>query len=180
MNKRSIYIVAVILFLVTSGFIVLKYQNEKKKNEVRIYELLPRNNSSVNYAEWITVKNNASTLLAKISANGNDLVSKLKLCGLFLQEARISGNYTYYDMAAMKLVNDVLKKDANNFEGLTFKALIFLSQHHFAEGLAVAEQVRQLYPYSAHVYGILTDANVELGRYDSALVNILSTGDPWR
>jgi tetratricopeptide (TPR) repeat protein len=47
-----------------------------------------------------------------------------------------------------------------------------LSQHHFAEGLAVAEQVRQLYPYSAHVYGILTDANVELGRYDSALVNI--------
>jgi tetratricopeptide (TPR) repeat protein len=32
--------------------------------------------------------------------------------------------------------------------------------------------VRQLYPYSAHVYGILTDANVELGRYDSALVSI--------
>jgi tetratricopeptide (TPR) repeat protein len=75
-------------------------------------------------------------------------------------------------MAAMKLVNDVLKNDAKNFEGLTFKALIFLSQHHFAEGLAVVEQVRQLYPYSAHVYGILTDANVELGRYDSALVNI--------
>jgi hypothetical protein len=100
------------------------------------------------------------------------LVSKLKLSALYLQEARISGNYTYYDMAAMKLVNDVLKKDANNFEGLTFKALIFLSQHHFAEGLAVAEQVRRLYPYSAHVYGILTDANVELGRYDSALVNI--------
>ena len=114
MNKRSIYIVVVILFLVTSGFIVLKYQNEKKKSEARIYELLPRNNSSVNYAEWITVKNNASTLLAKISANGNDLVSKLKLSGLYLQEARISGNYTYYDMAAMKLVNDVLKKDANN------------------------------------------------------------------
>ena len=105
MNKRSIYIVVVILFLITSGFIVLKYQNEKKKNEARIYELLPRNNSSVNYADWITVKNNASTLLAKISANGNDLVSKLKLCGLYLQEARISGNYTYYDMAAMKLVN---------------------------------------------------------------------------
>lgn len=172
MNKRSIYIVVVILFLVTSGFIVLKYQNEKKKNGARIFELLPRNNSSGNYADWITVKNNASTLLAKINANGNDLVSKLKLSALYLQEARISGNYTYYDMAAIKLVNDVLKKDANNFEGLTFKALIFLSQHHFTEALAVAEQVRRLYPYSAHVYGILTDANVELGRYDSALVNI--------
>ncbi|HEV8272215.1 MAG TPA: hypothetical protein VGQ04_12980 [Chitinophagaceae bacterium] len=172
MNKRSIYFVVVVLFLVTSGFIVLKYENEKKKNEARIYELLPRSNSSANYADWITIKNNATTLLTKISANKSDLVSKLKLSGLYLQEARISGNYTYYDMAAMKLVNDVLKKDRNNFEGLTFKALIFLSQHHFAEGLAVAEQVRQLYPYSAHVYGILTDANVELGRYDSALVSI--------
>jgi len=172
MNKRSIYTVVIVLFLVTSGFIVLKYENEKKKIEARIYELLPRNNSSANYVDWITIKNNATTLLAKISANGNDLVSKMKLSALYLQEARISGNYTYYDMAAMKLVNDVLKKDRNNFEGLTFKALIFLSQHHFAEGLAVAEQVRQLYPYSAHVYGILTDANVELGHYDSALVSI--------
>jgi len=172
MNKRFIYIVVVILFLATSGFIVLKYQNDKKRNEARIYELLPRNNSSAQYSDWVTVKNNATNLLAKISANENDLVSKMKLCALYLQEARISGNYIYYDAAAMKLVNDVLKKDPNSFEGLSFKALIFLSQHHFAEGLAVAEQVRQLYPYSAHVYGILTDANVELGRYDSALVSI--------
>jgi tetratricopeptide (TPR) repeat protein len=171
MNKRSIYIAVVILFLVTSGFIVLKYQNDKKKNEARVYELLPRNSSSANYADWATVKNNASILLAKISANENDLVSKMKLCALYLQEARISGNYIYYDVAAMKLVNDVLRKDPNNFEGLSFKASIFLSQHHFAEGLAVAEQVRQLYPYSAHVYGLLTDANVELGLYDSALVS---------
>ena len=126
MNKRSIYIVVVILFLVTSGFIVLKYQNEKKKNEARIYELLPRNNSSANYADWVTIKNNATVLLGKISANENDLVSKMKLSALYLQEARISGNYMYYDVAAMKLVNDVLKKDPNNFEGLTFKALIFL------------------------------------------------------
>jgi len=172
MNKRSIYIVVVILFLATSGFIVLRYQNEKKKTEARIYELLSRNSSSSQYADWVTVKNNATTLLGKISANENDLVSKLKLSALYLQEARITGNYTYYDMAAMKMVSGVLKKDPTNFEGLTFKALIFLSQHHFAEGLAVAEQVRQLYPYSAHVYGILTDANVELGHYDSALVSI--------
>src|SRR6185503_5833271 len=115
MNKRSIYIVVVILFFVTSGFIVLKYQNEKKKNEARIYELLPRNNSSTNYADWITIKNNVTVLLGKISVNENDLVSKMKLSALYLQEARISGNYTYYDMAAIKMVNDVLKKDPNNF-----------------------------------------------------------------
>ena len=171
MTKKSIYAIIVILFVLTSGFIVLKYQNDKKKNDARTYELIPRSNASAQYADWITVKNNAADLLMKIKANENDLQSKIKLSALYLQEARISGNYMYYDVAALRLVNDVLKKDANSFEGLTFKALIYLSQHHFAEGLAVAEQVRQLYPYNAFVYGILTDANAELGRYDSALVS---------
>jgi hypothetical protein len=67
---------------------------------------------------------------------------KIKIEWIVLTGGKDQWNYTYYDMAAMKLVNDVLKKIRNNFEGLTFKALIFLSQHHFAEGLAVAEQVK--------------------------------------
>jgi hypothetical protein len=79
MNKRSIYIVVVILFLATSGFIVMKYQNKKREYEARIYELLPRNNSSANYADWVTVKNNAKTLFGKISANENEPGIKNKI-----------------------------------------------------------------------------------------------------
>ena len=169
MKKQSLYIVVVFLFIAATGFIVLKYQDDKKSNDAKIYELLPRSNVSAQYKEWITAKKNADDLLQRIKFNENDLVSKLKLVAIYLQEARVSGNYMYYDMAALKLINDVLKKDNNNFEALTFKALVFLSQHHFADGLAIAEKTRELYPYNAFVYGILTDANVELGRYDSAL-----------
>jgi tetratricopeptide (TPR) repeat protein len=169
MKKRSLYIVVVFLFIAATRFIVLKYKDDKKSNDARIYETLARSNASAEYAEWITVKKNAADLIQKIKLNENDLVSKLKLTAIYLEEARVSGNYMYYDMAALKLINEVLKKDANNFEALAFKALVYLSQHHFAEGLAIAEEARKLYPYNAFLYGILTDANVELGRYDSAL-----------
>ena len=47
--------------------------------------------------------------------------------------------------------------------------MIYLSQHHFAEGLKLATQILKTYSYNAFVYGILVDANVELGNYKAAL-----------
>ena len=49
------------------------------------------------------------------------------------------------------------------------KASLCLTQHHFAQGLGLAEQARQLNPNSGFVYGLLTDANVEMGHYDEAV-----------
>jgi len=171
MNKKIIYIVVLILFASASGFIILKYNKDEKKREARIYELLPRQGTLAQYTEWPTIQNNAVTLLKKIKENPDDIKSKIRLTALYLREARATGNYQYYDIAAMKLVKEVLKKDPNSFEALTFKALIFLSQHHFADGLAVAEQLRTSYPYDAFVHGMLVDANVEMGNYDSAVAN---------
>ena len=59
--------------------------------------------------------------------------------------------------------------EPNNFEALTFKALIHLSQHHFTEGLEVAERAKKINPYNAFIHGILVDANVELGNYTAAV-----------
>jgi tetratricopeptide (TPR) repeat protein len=76
----------------------------------------------------------------------------------------------YYDVAAMKYVNRVLAINPNDFNGLVFKSLIYLSQHHFAEGLAVAQSAQQVNPNNAYVYGLLVDGYVEMGKYDSAVI----------
>ena len=44
-----------------------------------------------------------------------------------------------------------------------------MSQHHFADGLAVAHKAQQVNPYNAYVYGLLVDGNVEMGNYDTAV-----------
>jgi tetratricopeptide (TPR) repeat protein len=85
-------------------------------------------------------------------------------------EARVTGNYAYYDKAAMKLVNDALNIDANNFEALTLKSLVYMSQHHFADGLASALKARNIISYNAFVHGILVDGYVEMGDYNMALL----------
>src|SRR5215203_340540 len=69
----------------------------------------------------------------------------------------------------MKYINDVLIKEPENLEALTLKALLLVSQHHFAEGLAVAERARQISPYYAFLHGILIDGYVEMGNYEAAV-----------
>jgi tetratricopeptide (TPR) repeat protein len=90
---------------------------------------------------------------------------------LFIEESRAYGNHTYYDEAAMHYVNDVLKTEPENFEASVLKSVLLLSQHRFEEAKTEAEKTKKMNPYNAYVYGILTDANVELGLYKEAIVN---------
>jgi tetratricopeptide (TPR) repeat protein len=169
MKKGYVYSFLGILFLAASAFAVIRFKKGNRKNETVNNELLPRKTSLAYTAEWAVVKNNAEVLLSKIKKNPADIKSLMALTALYLQEARITGNFNYYNEAALENVNLVLKKDAKNFEALTFKATILLSQHQFEEAYKVAEQAKQLYPYNAYVRGLLVDANIELGKYKEAL-----------
>ncbi len=74
-----------------------------------------------------------------------------------------------FKVCPISLVDAVLKKEPNNFDALTLKAVVLLSQHHFAEGLEIGKQAAPLNPYNAFIYGILCDGNVELGNYQEAV-----------
>ncbi len=169
MKKKYLYTSLFILFVATVGFVVIKYKKDQQSDKAAVYTLLPRKSKSGNDAEWMLAKKNIDNLMAKVKVNPADTKSLIALANAYIIESRISGNYTYYDKAAMKTVNDILATDQNNFEALALKALLFLSQHHFADGLATAKTAQQLNPYSAFVYGLLVDANVEMGNYDDAV-----------
>jgi tetratricopeptide (TPR) repeat protein len=170
MKNKILYAALITFFIGSVGFIVMKYQHNETKNAAIVYNLLPRKGLLSNTDEWINTKKNVSMLQNKIVANAVDTKSIIALANYFILEGRVTGNYAYYDKAAMKLVNNVLKTDANNFEALTLKSLVYLSQHHFADGLATAQHARNIIPYNAFVHGILVDGYVEMGNYDSALI----------
>src|SRR6188472_100346 len=65
----------------------------------------------------------------------------------------------------------MLDNEPGNFEALTLKSLLYMSQHHFAEGLHIAEKAQKINPYNALIYGMLVDGNVELGNYPAAVEN---------
>ncbi len=169
MKKKNIYLLSIILFCVAVAGIILKYNYKKTQDENKAYVLLERKGALANSEEWKQAKHSSDSLLALIKDNPTDSKSQLRLAALYIQEARVTGNYAYYDVAAMKYINDVLNLDSLEFTGLVFKSLIYMSQHHFADGLAVAHKAQQVNPYNAYVYGLLVDGNVEMGNYDTAV-----------
>jgi tetratricopeptide (TPR) repeat protein len=167
MNKKLVYYIIISLFIVSLGFIIIQFTHIKEDNFS--FELKERKGSLAGTDEYKNTRASAAKLKLAIQENPADLKSMIGLAALYIQEARITGDYMYYNLAAMQQVNNVLKKDTNHFQALTYKALIYLSQHHFSEGLAVAEKAKNINPYNAFIYGILIDANVELGDYTAAV-----------
>ncbi len=172
MNKKYIYLSFILLFVATAAFVVLRYRYNLKNKLVAFYELKERRSEGAKTPEWTFVKERANKLIRRIRENPSDKKTALSLANLYIQEARVTGNYAYYDAAALKYINDVLQQDQDDFEALTLKALLQLSQHHFADALVTAEKARSSNPYSAFVHGLLVDGQVEMGDYKSAIDNL--------
>jgi tetratricopeptide (TPR) repeat protein len=171
MKKNSIYGFTIFLFLLAACGIFFKYKNDETKKENRMYPVLDRKGISSETDEFKAVLARSIKLINTIKAKPDDVKANLALASLYVQEARASGNHMYYDQAALKYVNAVLNKDPQNFEGLSLKALLMLSQHHFAEGLKIAEAAKTINPYNAFIYGLIIDGNVEMGNYTAAVEN---------
>ncbi|HET9279843.1 MAG TPA: tetratricopeptide repeat protein, partial [Flavitalea sp.] len=172
MKKKKIYLISIGVFIAAVVIICFRQQAEEKNKETKIYYLLERNGVAAGMEEWNTVRSEVNRLIKVIQDNPGHETSLIALASAYIREARVTGNYIYYDRAAMKCVNDVLKRNENNFDALSLKAMILLSEHHFAEALVTAKKAVSINPYNAFVYGVLVDAYVEMGDYESAVESL--------
>lgn len=122
-------------------------------------------------AEWAKTKEKVAELNTRIAKNSNDVKARLQIATIYLAEARITGEHPYYYPAIDKMLKGILSIDPKNFEATVFRASVKMSQHKFTEGRELAEKAKQLAPSNAYPYGILVDANVELGNYEEAVTN---------
>lgn len=169
------------ILLLSGSFILLTGCNSKVKAEntkpnvqqktvsLEIPPLKERTGELAKTEEWTKTKEKVNELLVKINKNSSDLNSRLKIATIYMAEARITGEHPYYYPAVLQILEGVLSLDYQNFEALTFKASVLMSQHRFKEALQVAEQAKNINPDNAYIYGVLVDANVELGNYEDAV-----------
>ncbi len=132
--------------------------------------LFERRGQLASAAEWQRTKLKVDELKGKIRKEPSDIKSRLQIAVIYLAEARITGEHPYYYPAILQILDGVLAMDPKNFEATTFKSSVKMSQHQFAEARALAEKARVINPNNAYVYGVLVDANVELGNYEEAVV----------
>ncbi len=163
--RKNLY---TILISVTIVILICIFVFAKKPKQT-IPAFKDRTGSIALSAEWLDTKKAIQNLLANIEANPNDYKSMLALAQAYIQESRVTGDHAYYDKAALDVLNNVIDNEPKNFEALCCKATVLLSQHHFAEGLEVANIALPINRDNAFIYGIMCDANVELGKYEEAV-----------
>ena len=90
-----------------------------------------------------------------------------ELSAAYLQKVREVGDPSYYPKVDDLLV-DALRLDPPNINSNLLLGLLELARHQFKSALDQGAKVVALAPHSSGPYGVLGDAQVELGRYTDA------------
>jgi tetratricopeptide (TPR) repeat protein len=177
--KRFLTFNAFLFFMLGGAAILLLNScnsNEKKlkqyvseQNPMDIPDLIERKGELAKAIEWTKTKEKVAELKQKIAKKPEDTKLRLQAATIFIAEQRITGEHHFYYAAIEKILDGILSLDPNNFEAKVYKASLRMSQHQFADAKKLAEEARAINPNNAYVYGILVDANVELGNYAEAV-----------
>jgi tetratricopeptide (TPR) repeat protein len=168
MKQHNFKTLLIVLFL--AGLTACSNQKKlETKSNATFLPLKERNKALAEAADWASIKSKATALFQNIKSDSMDLKSKLLLAQLYMQEARITGEHPYYYPATLTILDDVLRHEPSNFEALAFKSSVLLSLHHFKEALEVGYQAKSINSNNGFIYGVLCDANVELGNYAEAV-----------
>jgi tetratricopeptide (TPR) repeat protein len=108
------------------------------------------------------------TAQARIKQVPEDLKAYAELGFAFQQKARETNDPTFYTQAEDAL-NKALAIKPDYYDALGGLGQLNLSRHEFAKALQWGQKAQALQPGSAYAYGVMGDAQIELGQYDAAV-----------
>jgi tetratricopeptide (TPR) repeat protein len=107
-------------------------------------------------------------LHARLQQSEADYAALSQLGIAYLQKARETNDPTYYGQAEQAL-GKALDFKPDDYDATAAMGALGLSRHDFAGALDWGMKARALNPHKAYGYGVIGDAQVELGRYDEAI-----------
>jgi tetratricopeptide (TPR) repeat protein len=113
---------------------------------------------------------------ARLQRTPDDPHLMTQLASAYLQRARETGDPTYYSKADGLLTSASAELPADADVAIT-RGSLALSRHDFAKALEWGTRAVALGPARPSAYGVLVDAQVELGRYDDAVANAQRMAD---
>jgi tetratricopeptide (TPR) repeat protein len=116
----------------------------------------------------ISTDNQVTSLQTRLKQNPDDEQAYVLLSAAYLQKVREVGDPAYYGKAEEAL-RRALKLKPDDFTAMIQMGALSLARHQFHEALDWSEKARRISPGTALIYGVIGDAQVELGQYDTAL-----------
>ena len=111
-------------------------------------------------------------LQAQLESTPNDYVSWATLGLAYVQQARISVNPTFYNLAEGALDQSFEANDDDNFLGYAGRSSLASARHEFALAKQYALEGIEINEFSALLWGALGDAETQLGNYEAAAEHV--------
>jgi len=117
-----------------------------------------------------------SELEGLVEGGDDNPTALAQLGAAYLQLARETGDPGYYARAE-SVLGRALELDPDSLDALIGVGSLALSRHEFDEAISFGERALALSGPVARVYGVIGDAQIELGRYDEAVATIQAMVD---
>lgn len=116
------------------------------------------------------------SLQERLRTNPDDWQSYSQLGLAYLQKVRETGDPTYYQKTEEAL-DKALSLQSDDYVSISGRGALALARHDFAGALEWGERARQVNPDRTYAYGVIADAQVELGRYEEAIETLQTMVD---
>ena len=123
-----------------------------------------------------SIDNQIQTLQGLLRDNPNDWQSYSQLALAYLQKSRETGDPSYYQKAEEAL-NNSIEHQADDYLTVSAMGALALARHQFHSALEWGERARQLDSDRTYAYGVIADAQIELGQYDAAIETLQTMVD---
>src|SRR5437764_1298705 len=104
----------------------------------------------------------------RVRQSPDDVQSYAVLGAAYMQKVRDTGDPSFY-AKAQSVLDEALKRDPRNVEALIGAGTLANARHQFREALQFGEQAKAINPTVPRIYGVIADAQTELGMYDNAV-----------
>jgi tetratricopeptide (TPR) repeat protein len=111
-------------------------------------------------------------LEARVAARPDDHVAWASLAVAYVDDAAVTGNSDRYRQADEALARSLDINNRDNFTAQLGLAAVAAARHDFRKAEAHARRGLELNPSSAALHGVLSDALIQLGRYDEAFATV--------
>ena len=167
---------AIILLLIVAIIVGMSWWVAPARHANQLFSIVD------SFAADASLRANASTdaqiqsLQAKLRSHPEDWPAYNQLGLAYLQKARESGDPTYYQKTEAAL-NKALSHQPDDYVSVSASGALALARHQFHTALELGQKARQLNPDRSYAYGVIADAQIELGQYREAVQTLQAMVD---
>jgi tetratricopeptide (TPR) repeat protein len=108
-----------------------------------------------------------ATARRRLAADPNDADAAVSLADVLMRQGRVE-RHGAHGAEAEAVLRSVLREEPDNYTAIKMLGVTLLAQHRFGDAVTAARKAIRLRPTDAWNYGVLGDAQLELGEYDQA------------